>query len=256
MAQLLLLNKADLVPRALRARWADHFDAAGLRYLFFSARAAIDTDAATRASTSAAAAAPDDARTRVLDAEQLAGALTELATSAHAAHAGEDGRDDGSSSTAPPRLPSVGLVGYPNVGKSSTINALFGSKRTAVAPTPGKTKHFQTLHLGPALMLCDCPGLVPPRLARSKADMVAAGPPPVVSQRVASLVAALLHMYARDAVLLFATGGTSRRWGRACRRCADRPPDRCPRAARGRPAARLAAAAPLRARPRPCASRR
>ena len=36
----------------------------------------------------------------------------------------------------------VGMVGYPNVGKSSTINALYGSKKTAVAPTPGKTKHF------------------------------------------------------------------------------------------------------------------
>ena len=41
----------------------------------------------------------------------------------------------------------VGLTGYPNVGKSSTINALFGSKKTAVAPTPGKTKHFQVCRL-------------------------------------------------------------------------------------------------------------
>lgn len=52
----------------------------------------------------------------------------------------------------------VGLVGYPNVGKSSTINALFGSKKTAVAPTPGKTKHFQTLNISSTLCLCDCPG--------------------------------------------------------------------------------------------------
>lgn len=52
----------------------------------------------------------------------------------------------------------VGLVGYPNVGKSSTINALFGSKKTAVAPTPGKTKHFQTLNVSGTLCLCDCPG--------------------------------------------------------------------------------------------------
>jgi hypothetical protein len=52
----------------------------------------------------------------------------------------------------------VGLVGYPNVGKSSTINALFGAKKTAVAPTPGKTKHFQTLIVSPTLCLCDCPG--------------------------------------------------------------------------------------------------
>ena len=58
----------------------------------------------------------------------------------------------------PERRFMVGLVGYPNVGKSSTINALFGSKKTAVAATPGKTKHFQTLNVAPTLCLCDCPG--------------------------------------------------------------------------------------------------
>lgn len=72
----------------------------------------------------------------------------------------------------------VGLVGYPNVGKSSTINALFGSKKTAVAATPGKTKHFQTLNITDRLTLCDCPGLVLPRSASSKGDLVAAGRPP------------------------------------------------------------------------------
>ena len=70
---------------------------------------------------------------------------------------------------------TVGLTGYPNVGKSSTINALFGSKKTAVAPTPGKTKHFQTLNITNDLTLCDCPGLVLPRYAQSKSEMVAAG---------------------------------------------------------------------------------
>jgi hypothetical protein len=58
----------------------------------------------------------------------------------------------------PSRRLMVGLVGYPNVGKSSTINAIFGSKKTAVAPTPGKTKHFQTLNVSPTICLCDCPG--------------------------------------------------------------------------------------------------
>ena len=61
------------------------------------------------------------------------------------------------------------------MGKSSTINALFGSKKTAVAATPGKTKHFQTLNVTPTLTLCDCPGLVLPTYAASKADLVAAG---------------------------------------------------------------------------------
>ena len=52
----------------------------------------------------------------------------------------------------------VGLVGFPNVGKSSTINAIFGTKKTAVGATPGKTKHFQTLNVLPGLCLVDCPG--------------------------------------------------------------------------------------------------
>jgi ribosome biogenesis GTPase A len=39
------------------------------------------------------------------------------------------------------------MVGYPNVGKSSTINAICGCKRVAVTATPGKTKHFQTINL-------------------------------------------------------------------------------------------------------------
>ena len=41
----------------------------------------------------------------------------------------------------------VGLVGYPNVGKSSAINALIGEKKVSVSSTPGKTKHFQTINL-------------------------------------------------------------------------------------------------------------
>lgn len=37
------------------------------------------------------------------------------------------------------------MVGYPNVGKSSTINKLLNRKKVEVSATPGKTRHFQTL---------------------------------------------------------------------------------------------------------------
>jgi large subunit GTPase 1 len=74
---------------------------------------------------------------------------------------------------------TIGLVGYPNVGKSSTINALLGEKRVSVSSTPGKTKHFQTIQLSPSLILCDCPGLVFPNFATTNADMVCNGVLPI-----------------------------------------------------------------------------
>ncbi|KAI8328140.1 hypothetical protein BC941DRAFT_497170 [Chlamydoabsidia padenii] len=73
----------------------------------------------------------------------------------------------------------IGLVGYPNVGKSSTINALIGEKCVSVSSTPGKTKHFQTIHLSPTLILCDCPGLVFPTFSTTKADQVCNGVLPI-----------------------------------------------------------------------------
>lgn len=77
----------------------------------------------------------------------------------------------------------VGLVGYPNVGKSSTINALLGSKKVSVSATPGKTKHFQTLVLSPDVTLCDCPGLVFPQFANTQADMIVDGVLPIDQMR-------------------------------------------------------------------------
>ncbi len=40
---VLLLNKADLLPAALRSAWADYFDEAAVEYVFWSAKAGIDS---------------------------------------------------------------------------------------------------------------------------------------------------------------------------------------------------------------------
>lgn len=80
---------------------------------------------------------------------------------------------------SPPRKTQIGLVGYPNVGKSSTINALIGAKKVSVSATPGKTKHFQTIHLSDQVILCDCPGLVFPNFATTKAELVCSGVLPI-----------------------------------------------------------------------------
>lgn len=77
------------------------------------------------------------------------------------------------------RTLNIGLVGYPNVGKSSTINALIGAKKVSVSSTPGKTKHFQTINLSPDVVLCDCPGLVFPNFSKTNAELVCNGVLPI-----------------------------------------------------------------------------
>lgn len=80
-------------------------------------------------------------------------------------------------------ITTIGLVGYPNVGKSSTINALLMDKKVSVSATPGKTKHFQTLFLDKDLLLCDCPGLVMPSFVCTKSEMILNGILPIDQMR-------------------------------------------------------------------------
>ena len=88
------------------------------------------------------------------------------------------GKAQAKSKTYDDRL-MVGFVGYPNVGKSSVINVICEKKRVGVANMPGKTKHFQTLNIEGNLCLCDCPGLVFPSFANSKAEMMCCGVLPI-----------------------------------------------------------------------------
>lgn len=55
---------------------------------------------------------------------------------------------------------SVGVVGFPNVGKSSLINSLKRSKAAPTGNTPGITKTMQEIYLDKNIMLIDSPGVV------------------------------------------------------------------------------------------------
>ncbi|KAI8078720.1 P-loop containing nucleoside triphosphate hydrolase protein [Halteromyces radiatus] len=55
---------------------------------------------------------------------------------------------------------TVGIIGYPNVGKSSVINSLKRSKVCGVGSTPGFTKVAQQITLDKNIKLLDCPGIV------------------------------------------------------------------------------------------------
>lgn len=85
----------------------------------------------------------------------------------------------------PPSL-IIGMVGHPNVGKSSVINAVAGGKKVSVSRTAGHTKHAQTIHIAAGVALLDCPGLVFPHalpllLASSSASSAAS--PAIVDDR-------------------------------------------------------------------------
>lgn len=138
------------------------------------AQAAIEQDIASR--KAAEDATPEDPRTRVLTVLEL----EELFESAAPPLS-----DFVTEYNHPTKL-MVGLVGYPNVGKSSTINALLGSKKVSVSSTPGKTKHFQTLPFSNTVTLCDCPGLVFPQFVNTEAELVCDGVLPIDQMREVS----------------------------------------------------------------------
>lgn len=182
---LLLVNKADLLTRNQRIAWAEYFKTKKINYVFFSAAKANELLEKEREelenlqrdpnyvppSASTETTEEEEIETndsiRILKIEELEQLFMKEAPKFE--HDPE----------FPDRKLQIGLVGYPNVGKSSTINALVGSKRVSVSSTPGKTKHFQTIHLSPDVLLCDCPGLVFPNFAYTNGELVCNGVLPI-----------------------------------------------------------------------------
>jgi nuclear GTP-binding protein len=70
---------------------------------------------------------------------------------------------------------SVGMVGYPNTGKSSIINTLRKKKVCVVAPIAGETKVWQYITLMKRIYMIDCPGIVPPNQNDTDEDLLLRG---------------------------------------------------------------------------------
>lgn len=55
----------------------------------------------------------------------------------------------------------VGIIGYPNTGKSSIINSLIGKSSAGVGSDAGYTKNIQKIKLTQDIVLMDTPGVIP-----------------------------------------------------------------------------------------------
>lgn len=146
---VLLLNKADLLTENQRTAWSTYFQSSGTKALFFSATSE-DCEA-------------DDSKD-ILKPHQVLTALKSMKST--------------------DKEVTVGFTGYPNVGKSSTINRFLTSKKLKVSATPGKTKHFQTHIIAgsegqDSCIFIDGPGLVIPNLNMNRASMVLGGILPI-----------------------------------------------------------------------------
>jgi large subunit GTPase 1 len=210
---LLLLNKADFLDEAQIQHWNEYFNEKGVEHIFFSAlkeRTKMETEELETRQLTTVKETPstgiknemlDDIKEAIVEDDQekkeqeLIQKMTDEqkislldSCKIHSREEllrlvrvyirqrctdpeGKDGRY------------MVGMIGYPNVGKSSVINVLCGAKKVGVASRPGKTKHFQTIYLGNDICLCDCPGLVFPSFASSKSEMVCCGVIPIDNLR-------------------------------------------------------------------------
>merc|ERR1712156_575140 len=148
---VLLLNKADLLSQEQRRQWSEYFQQSDTKALFFSATMEEYEEGQDEQNIGFGCH-------QILNPRQVLEVMKNV---------------------MPKETVTVGFTGYPNVGKSSTINRFLTSKKLKVSATPGKTKHFQTHLVGGSCVFIDGPGLVIPNLAMNRASMVLGGILPI-----------------------------------------------------------------------------
>lgn len=143
-----VLNKADLVPRDVLVQWLA-FLRKSHPTLLFKCNTQQQNNNLGRMSGKISKLEEDAIHntSHAIGTEELLNILKNYA------------RSDGSGGSNK-ALISVGIVGFPNVGKSSLINSLLRVRKVGVSSVPGFTRQYQEVILDKNIRLIDCPGIV------------------------------------------------------------------------------------------------
>lgn len=128
--RIIVLNREDMISSADRNAWASYFSRQGIKAVFANGQLGMGTMKLGRLAKSLASG---------VNAKRRAKGLL-------------------------PRPVRAGIVGYPNVGKSSLINRLLKRRMCPAAPRPGVTRELRWVHYGKDLELLDSPGILPMRI--------------------------------------------------------------------------------------------
>ncbi|XP_070034130.1 DAR GTPase 3, chloroplastic [Nicotiana tomentosiformis] len=129
--RILVLNREDMISTADRNAWATYYAKQGIRVVFSNGQLGMGT----------------------LKLGRLAKALAGTVNIKR--------REKG----LLPRPVRAGVVGYPNVGKSSLVNRLLKRRMCPAAPRPGVTRELKWVRFGKDLELLDSPGIIPMRIS-------------------------------------------------------------------------------------------
>lgn len=146
---ILVLNKIDLVPQFVAERWLKYLRREFATVLFKANTQSQQSNLSSNSLFTHSFNSKEDLIEDLLHSSKALGAdnLLQLIKNY-------------SKNQGIKQAVTVGLVGYPNVGKSSVINSLKKSKAVGVSSTPGFTKAMQEVYLDGKVKLLDCPGVI------------------------------------------------------------------------------------------------
>lgn len=147
---ILVINKIDLVPLEIAKEWKEILSREFPTVLFKSNL----QEQSSNLSTNKLFAKSIDER------KELAEELISSAKSVGAEKLLEIVKNYSRTDTGKVSAITVGVIGYPNVGKSSVINSLTKRKVVGVSSMPGFTKTIQEVEVDSKVTLIDCPGVV------------------------------------------------------------------------------------------------